>query len=147
MMRAIRTIGYENSSIDDFIETLHAANITVLLDVREIALSRRKGFSKSALSARLAKEGIVYRHEKELGSPKPIRDKLKSGGDYASFFEQYDKYLSTKRNLLHAIADELVGSVVLLCYERDPNQCHRKSVARELSKITGHKPLHLGVNK
>jgi uncharacterized protein (DUF488 family) len=146
-MRAIRTIGYENSSISEFINTLHFSNVTFLLDIREIPVSRRKGFSKIALSQRLTKEGIGYRHEGALGSPKPIRDRLRETGDFSKFFEQYDRYLLTQKDLLETLADELTGSVVLLCYERNPEQCHRKSVARELSKITGQKPMHLGVKK
>jgi uncharacterized protein (DUF488 family) len=146
-MRALRTIGYEDATIGDFIFTLQTANITFLLDIREMAISRRKGFSKVALSSRLEKAGIGYRHEKALGSPKEIRDRLRETGDFKKFFEQYDRYLESKSDLLKGLAEELTGSVVLLCYERDATQCHRKSVARELSKITGQKPLHLGVKK
>ncbi|HVC49529.1 MAG TPA: DUF488 domain-containing protein, partial [Burkholderiales bacterium] len=146
-MRAIRTIGYEDSSINEFIETLVSTNITFVLDIREIPVSRRKGFSKKILSQRLINEGIGYRHVKALGSPKEIRDRLRKSGDFERFFNEYDRYLLTQQDCLKSIADELTGSVALLCYERDPKYCHRKSVARELSKITGKKPLHLGVKK
>ena len=49
------------------------------LDVRQIAGSRRRGFSKTALREALAGAGIDYRHLPELGNPKPIRDLFKSG--------------------------------------------------------------------
>lgn len=144
-MRAIRTIGYEGASLGDFIATLHAANITLLLDVREFPISRRNGFSKNRLAEHLADEGIEYRHERALGSPKTIRYRLKESGDYDEFFREYDRYLETQSELLSQLAQELSGSVVLLCYERDPDSCHRKSVARALGELTDKKPKHLGV--
>jgi uncharacterized protein (DUF488 family) len=62
----VLTIGYEGAALEDFLSTLKRARVSLLLDVREIALSRRKGFSKSALSAALSSFGIDYRHERAL---------------------------------------------------------------------------------
>ena len=42
------TIGYEGMIIEAFIASLCAQRIAHLVDVREVALSRKKGFSKSA---------------------------------------------------------------------------------------------------
>ena len=42
----IFTIGYEKSTIDDFVSRLADADIDVLVDVRELPLSRKRGFSK-----------------------------------------------------------------------------------------------------
>jgi uncharacterized protein (DUF488 family) len=50
-LRQLSTIGYEGVSIDAFIATLKAAKVTLLLDVRELPISRRRGFSKTALSS------------------------------------------------------------------------------------------------
>jgi len=58
--RQIATIGYEGTTIDAFIETLQRASITVLIDVREVALSRKKGFSKNQLASALAESGIEF---------------------------------------------------------------------------------------
>jgi hypothetical protein len=52
------TIGYEGVELKDFITALKAAGATVLLDVRELPISRRRGFSKNALKAALAEAGI-----------------------------------------------------------------------------------------
>jgi hypothetical protein len=42
-------------------------------------LSRKKGFSKTALRERLEAEGIAYFHFVELGDPKPGRDAARAG--------------------------------------------------------------------
>ena len=44
-MKKLFTIGYEGTDFPDFLETLKEVKADVLLDVREIPISRRKGFS------------------------------------------------------------------------------------------------------
>lgn len=144
-MNTVFTIGYEGSSISEFINTLKHSGVGVLLDVREIPLSRKKGFSKTALATAAIKAGIEYRHEKLLGSPKPIRDKLRRDGDYKSYFKAFDTYLQTQTEFLNQLTKNIKGNVVLMCYERDPLTCHRLSVAKKLEKITGRKTKHLAV--
>lgn len=146
-MRALYTIGYEGTALDDFLITLRQAGVTLLLDIREIPISRRKGFSKSALKQAVEAISIEYRHEKRLGSPKAIRDQLHHNGDYDTFFKQFDLYLQTQIDLLRTLAPQLPGTVALLCYERDPQTCHRRAVAFALAELTGLTPQHLGVRK
>ena len=144
-LKKLMTIGYEGSRVEDFLSTLTAAGVTTLLDIREIAASRRRGFAKTALRANLASIGIAYRHEPRLGSPREIRHQLRETGSYERFFLDFDRYLSSRQDLLQQLTTELTGSVVLLCYERDHHECHRRSVATAFSKITGLKPKHMGV--
>lgn len=144
-MQRLMTIGYEEASIEDFLATLKRAQVTTLLDVREIPVSRRKGFSKKALSQCVEEAGIKYRHEKDLGSPKAIRQQLHSDGDYSTYFKSFTEYLKSQKPLLKTLASELDGNVVLVCYERDPLTCHRSVVARQLETLTGLKVKHLGV--
>jgi uncharacterized protein (DUF488 family) len=144
-MKGLFTIGYEDATLADFIATLHAARVTLLLDVREFPLSRRKGFSKRALSEAVQSAGIAYRHERDLGSPKTIRQQLHSDGDYALFFSAFSKYLKHQSPLLTELAENLRGNVALMCYERDPATCHRSIVAKQLEVLAGLKTKHLGV--
>ncbi len=51
-MSIVYTIGYEGTDIDRFVSTLKAVGVEVVADVRAIALSRKKGFSKTALKQR-----------------------------------------------------------------------------------------------
>jgi uncharacterized protein (DUF488 family) len=144
-LKKLMTIGYEGSSVEDFLSTLTAAGVTTLLDIREIAASRRRGFAKTALHANLASVDIAYRHEPRLGSPREIRHRLRETGSYERFFLDFDRYLGTQQDLVKQLAAQLTGSVVLLCYERDYHECHRKSVASAFGEITGLKPKHIGV--
>lgn len=144
-MHALLTIGYEDASIDDFIATLKAAGVTTLLDVREIPISRKRGFSKKVLSEAVTAAGIAYRHERDLGSPKPMRTQLHVDGDYQQFFASFAQYLKSQQPLLKKIASDLDGSVALMCFERDPATCHRSVVARHLERLTELKTRHIGV--
>jgi uncharacterized protein (DUF488 family) len=132
------TIGYEGTDIERFIDTLKAVGITVLADVRAVALSRKKGFSKTALKTRLAQEGITYLHFAELGDPKPGREAARAGR-YAEFRRIYSKHLAGERaqdafgSLLHTVKSK---TACLMCFERDPTHCHRSIVAQKL-KVSG----------
>lgn len=143
--RGLVTIGYEGASVEDFLGTLTTLGVTTLLDIREFAGSRRKGFAKTALRDNLARVGIDYRHEPRLGSPRPIRHRLRDDGSYPRFFKDFEAYLGTQQPLLQQLATELTGTVALLCYERDYRECHRSSVAAALGKLTGLLPKHSGV--
>jgi uncharacterized protein (DUF488 family) len=144
-LKKLMTIGYEGASVEDFLATLTVAGVTTLLDIREIAASRRRGFAKTALRDNLASVDIAYRHEPALGSPRDIRHRLRETGNYERFFRDFDRYLTTQQDLLTRLATELAGTVALLCYERDHHECHRKSVAAAFNELTGLKPKHMGV--
>jgi uncharacterized protein (DUF488 family) len=146
-VRSLFTIGYEGAHIEDFVATLVAAGVTDVLDVRELPISRRKGFSKSALASHLEGAGIAYRHERRLGSPTDIRRRLREDGDFTRYFRGFDRYLKTQGEFISELVQELPGSVALVCYERNPDECHRKSVAAAMSAIVGIKPKHLGVRE
>lgn len=68
-MTGLYTIGYEGADLGDFLATLRAMCVTTLVDVRELPISRRKGFSKAALGEALGAVDIAYKHERHLGSP------------------------------------------------------------------------------
>jgi len=144
-MNSLMTIGYEGSTLEQFLATLKLAGVTTLLDVRELPLSRRKGFSKNALSEALRVVGINYRHERDLGSPKAIRHQLHEDGDYEQYFADFGKYLKQHKGLLAELAASLNGGVALMCFERDPLTCHRSAVAKQLGSLCGLNVKHLGV--
>ena len=89
----IYTIGYEGKDITQFIERLKLVGVEQLIDVREIALSRKNGLAKNALRKSLNDNNMVYKHLPELGSPSDIRHKLHDDWDYVYFFNEYTKYL------------------------------------------------------
>ena len=133
-MNTVYTIGYEGTDIERFVQTLSAVGVRVLADVRAVALSRKKGFSKTALRNKLAEVGIEYIHYNALGDPKPGREAARAG-KYELFRRIYRKHLSTGdaqdalEVLKIAVKDK---TTCLLCFERDPNVCHRSIVTQEL---------------
>ncbi len=59
-MTTVFTIGYEGTDVDQIVAILRAVGVNVLADVRAVAVSRKRGFSKNALRSRLEAEGIAY---------------------------------------------------------------------------------------
>jgi len=144
-MKQIFTIGYEGVDLGDFVATLQKAKVDVLLDVRELPISRRRGFSKTALREALQASGLDYRHERQLGSPKDLRHRLREDKDYPRFFRAFDRHLAKQTTLLEQLTEELEGGVALMCYERNYQLCHRSAVAQALASLTDLTPNHLGV--
>jgi len=131
----IYTIGYEGRSLDDLSQELKSKGIGRLVDVREIARSRKPGFSSSRLAEGLFNNGIEYVHMRLLGSPKALREELKRTGDFNAFAEAYKRHLRSQREslaLLSKAASE--KPTVIMCLERDPAYCHRSIIASELQE-------------
>ncbi|MFZ5746109.1 MAG: DUF488 family protein [Pseudomonadota bacterium] len=121
------TIGYEDATMAAFLSALRTAGVQRVIDVRALPLSRRPGFSKSMLAASLAEAGIDYVHLKALGTPKRGRDAAKKG-DRATLAAVYaDQLAMPEAQAQAAQMRDLVAEKpsALLCYERDPDCCHR----------------------
>ena len=126
-MTTIYTIGYEATTMADFLAALTRAGVRRVIDVRALPLSRRPGFSKSSLAAALKEAGMDYVHLKALGTPKRGRDAAKKG-DVATLEAVYDDQLALpEAQAAAAIMLSLAAEtpIALLCYERDPRHCHR----------------------
>jgi len=133
------TIGYESKSIDDLISQLKSHDISTLVDVREIPISRKKGFSKTVFSEYLNENGIEYIHLKKLGSPKNIRKELKQNKDYFSFFGKYLEYIKLHKNIINDLYKIILEkNCCIMCYENLPSKCHRKIICDEIEKIDGN---------
>ncbi len=102
-IKKLYTIGYEGSALEDFIEALKDLGVTTVLDIRELPLSRKRGFSKTPLSTALAAVGIGYRHERALGCPPEIRNRLRSDGDYRRYFDSFNRYLLTQLDVVEQL--------------------------------------------
>lgn len=122
----IFSIGYEGRDLDSFLDILEKNHVKVLVDVRLTPISRKKGFSKTALSERLAERGIDYRHARALGNPKDNRAAFRGAATQAA----RRRYLAHLSNGSRPAFDELIElarsqRVALLCVESDERQCHR----------------------
>ena len=79
MPKRFFTIGYEHTTQAGLIAALVANKIKTLVDTRDIANSRRAGFSKKLLAASLDAAGITYIHLRALGTPKAGRIANRAG--------------------------------------------------------------------
>jgi uncharacterized protein (DUF488 family) len=123
----IFTIGYEGTTVPEFIAALKHAGIERVIDVRALPLSRRPGFSKTALRGALEAAGIEYIHLKALGTPAAGRAAARAGRH-----AELERIYAGQLELPEAIAQgaqmlELAREKpsVVLCMEREPAHCHR----------------------
>lgn len=123
----IFTIGYEATTMGDFLAALQGAGVERVIDVRALPLSRRPGFSKSPLRAALAEAGIDYVHLKALGTPAAGREAARKGRTteleeiYAGQLE-LPEAIAQGAEMLSLAAEKPLS---LLCFEREPGSCHR----------------------
>ena len=131
----IFTIGYESTTVGDFVAALTSAGVTRVIDVRAVPNSRRPGFSKTPLRGALAEAGIDYVHLRALGTPASGREAARKGRHH-----ELKRIYAGQLELPEAIA---AGAVMLdlareqpsalLCFERDPAGCHRTLLLRALA--------------
>lgn len=145
----VSTIGYEGSELQDFVAVLKSAKVDTLIDVRDLPLSRKRGFSKNSLRMALEEAGIQYLHLKSLGDPKEGREAARSG-NYGLFRRIFLSHISNSE----AVSDieELVARaedrhICLMCFERDYRCCHRNILIEKMSELCNLEVRHLGVPK
>ena len=139
------TIGYERSHIGELIATLEANEVVAVIDVREVAWSRRPEYAKAALRGELGPAGIDYHHLRHLGTPKPGRDVARAG-DRETFLGVFERHLESEEARAEiSVAAELATTerVCLFCYEREPERCHRTIVAGRIAGRTGQRVIPL----
>ncbi|WP_238311253.1 DUF488 domain-containing protein [Methylobacterium organophilum] len=136
MMKTLFTIGYEGLDPERLHAALKEAGVATLADVRAVANSRKRGFSKGALKAGLEEAGLGYAHLRALGTPKAGREAARAHDAGLMRRIYCEEVLDTADGglALDALA-ELAGRapVCLLCFERDPERCHRRVLAERLA--------------
>jgi len=146
----IFTIGYGGYEIDQFVEALQDLGVERLIDVRELPISRKQGFAKSALRDSLKEAGIEYTHFRVLGSPKHLRHKLRETRNYDEFFAGVRGHLGLPE------AAEAIRSVIdlastttccMMCYCPFWQKCHRSSVVQAISHAAEFRFKHVQRDK
>jgi len=128
----IFTIGYEGTTVGEFLSALQGAGVERVIDVRAVPNSRRPGFSKTPLRNALAEVGIDYVHLRALGTPADGRAAARAGKKaeleriYAGQLE-LPEAMAESAQLIDLAAEK---PSALLCFERDPAGCHRTLLLR-----------------
>jgi uncharacterized protein (DUF488 family) len=132
------TVGYATYTTTSLLDRLTSVGVEVLIDVRELPLSRKRGFSKLALAKAAKEHGVEYRHFKSLGVPSHLRRGRKNGElDGVAYMEQFRRILVGNEDVLRdALGVVESRQSCLICLEQHPADCHRSVVADELRKIS-----------
>lgn len=123
------TLGYQGLSLENYVETLVASNVGIVLDVREVAFSYNRRYIKSVLQKTLFEAGIKYTHLRNCGNPSANR---KTATSIEECLSRYRNYLEENSECLEVLlehiehADKRNQPACLTCYEHKPEECHRK---------------------
>jgi uncharacterized protein (DUF488 family) len=143
-VKSLFTIGYEGRTVDELLARLMSNRVGLVVDVRALPLSHKRGFSKHALAKALEGVGIAYAHRAALGTPKSMRTRYKSNHDFGALKAAFDKYLRDQTDSLLELIDFVRRRrTCLLCFEADPAQCHRSLVAAAARRLGGPPAKHL----
>ncbi len=128
------SVGYQQTKWADFVGMLRQQRIQLVVDVREVNFSYRPEYSKT-LEKRLRRYGIRYLHMPSLGAPKEIRGRHELGKNDKQFMAAYARHLGKNPEAIAELLPQLKGKrACLLCYEANPEQCHRLVIAQEIAR-------------
>lgn len=134
MTRKFFTVGYEHTTLPGLITALEASGVKRVVDTRDVANSRRAGFSKKLLAASLDEHGIAYIHLRPLGTPKAGREANRAGrmDEFRAIYEASFQRPEAQLALLEC--EELCRAqpTALLCFCGDGSKCHRNRIAEAL---------------
>lgn len=132
----IYSVGYEGLEVQGLVEMLRSSKVTLLVDVRLNAVSRKVGWSKKSLQAALEAGGIEYRHEPALGNPPENRDSFRRG-DGEDGRRRMREILTNGSGpaLNKLIEDARARRVAVLCVERGAQRCHRQVITDMAQEI------------
>lgn len=158
-VRKAATIGVYGFTAERFLETLQSANVRQVLDVRQRRGVRGPEYAwanAARLQAALDREGIEYRHHKELAPTTELRhlqyredEKLgvgkRSRAELApEYVARYTREILDRIDLGPIVQDmPHDGLAALFCVERDPEACHRSLIAARLAAEHGVAATHL----
>lgn len=136
---AVYTVGYQQRTVDAFLAGLMSDGIEAIIDVRSNPVSRNYGFAGRTLAALAEKVNLEYHHLPELGIPSNERKGLTSAAKYKTLFENYCETILPVQTIAVEKIVELVKDKpsALLCYEADPEYCHRRPLADVVAEKSG----------
>src|SRR4051812_8636113 len=153
------TIGVYGSTVERFLAALRAADVRLVVDVRQrrgVRGSEYAWANSLRLQAALRAAGIGYSHWLSLAPTTDLRrlqyaEDARQGVGKRSRSELASEYVEgyTREILDEADLEGLVdvlparGAAALLCVERDPEACHRALIAARLEDEFGVAVEHL----
>jgi uncharacterized protein (DUF488 family) len=158
-MRAVATIGVYGFDVDAFLAALRAADVGLLLDVRQRRGLRGREYAwanAKRLEAALADAGIEYAHHPELGTGSELRAVQRRFDELHGVGQRSRTELAPefRERYLHEVLDRVdLGPIVeampadsttaLMCVESDPEACHRSLLAERMAARHGVSVTHI----
>jgi uncharacterized protein (DUF488 family) len=155
----VATIGVYGWTLPAFLDALRAANVAVVVDVRQrrgVRGHEHAWANAARLKAALAGANIAYRHHKELAPTTELRQLQYHEDDRAGvgkrsrtelapeYRERYRREILGQVDLRPIVEQLPVDAAsALMCVERDPEACHRSLIAERLAAEFGLSVIHL----
>jgi Protein of unknown function, DUF488 len=140
-------VGYEGRSVTEFVLSLRAEGVHVLLDARQVPRCSRRGFSRHSLAEALRSVGIQYVHYGVLGNP----DQNQAGfhGDavaMAAAAARYRAWLAAPE--AQSVLNDLVAVsrrrlVAVMTMEADAERSHRATLLAEIERRLANRPADI----
>jgi hypothetical protein len=139
------TAGYQDRSVDQFLDELLRHGLRRLVDVRANSVSRKFGFAGRTLARIAEQAGLEYHHFPALGIPSAARSALDGFASYRRLLDAYERDVLPRRRAevrsVASLAEE--APAVLICFEHDVRCCHRSRLADALARMRGFQVVHL----
>jgi uncharacterized protein (DUF488 family) len=158
-MATVATIGVYGFDVEAFLATLRAADVQLVIDVRQrrgVRGSEYAWANAGRLTRALDAAGIDYQHERELAPTTELRQlqyaedaRLGEGKRSRTrlapaYVERYTREILDRFDLAPLVAElPDAGAAALLCVERDAEACHRSLIAERLAADYGVEVVHL----
>ena len=159
MRKRVVTVGVYGFTIEEFLAALRAADVRLLLDVRQRRGVRGPEYAwanSKRLQAALANAEIAYEHRSDLAPTTELRQLQYAEDDRQGVGKRSRTELAPAYReryvaeiLDHADLDDVIDSLpadgvaALLCVEREPEACHRSLIAERLADEYGILVAHL----
>lgn len=133
------TIGFTQKTAQKFFNTLCAAGVKRVVDIRLNNVSQLAGFAKRDDLRYFLKTicGIDYIHVPEMAPTKELMDNYKKKKGDWTVYEKTFKALMAERKIARKFKGRIDDGDCFLCSEASPDHCHRRLVAEYLQKKWG----------
>ncbi len=140
--KAVFTVGHSNHPLEGFVALLLQHGVAALADVRSVPHSRRyPHFNRAALAAALETRGIGYVFlGRELGG------RTRDPALYEHGRVSYERILRTEQfraGIGRVLRGAARHTIVLMCAEREPLDCHRTLLVARALDLRGLEILHI----
>lgn len=130
------TVGYERLSLDDLFLLLKDNGVHCLVDVREAPWSQVPDYRKATLEEKLPDLSLAYGYEVTYVSMPSVGNVYRKNDlSDREINDIYRRHIVTKEAELEALHGLITKSkTALMCYEADPEGCHRSVLAAVLAQ-------------